>query len=85
MDCKTEFYTILYMVIGHRTNRWSHFITSTQKLSTEEDLSHKVRKPVYSAVNGEIPMNCIPNCLGQIVEVIRNTLYNQALIYKHIC
>lgn len=74
VDCETGFYIILYMVIGHRTNSWSHFRNSLQKLSTEEDLSHKVRKWVYSTVNGETQMNFIPNWLGQIIQVNSNTL-----------
>ena len=74
VDCESGFYIILYMVIGHRTKSWSHFGTSIKKLSTEEDLSHKVKEWVYRALNGETPKNFIPNWLGQIIQVNSNTL-----------
>jgi hypothetical protein len=74
VDCESGFYIILYMVIGHRTKSWRHFETSIRKLSTEEDLSHKVKKWVYRALNGETRKNFIPNWLEQIIQVNSNTL-----------
>ena len=74
VNCETGFYIILYMVIGHRTNSLRHFTTSISSLSTEDNLSHKVRDWVYSAVNGETQMNYIPNWLGQILQVNSTTL-----------
>ena len=74
VDCETGFYIILYMVIGHRTNSLRHFTTAIRLLSTEDNLSHKVRDWVYSAVNGETQMNYIPNWLGQILQVNSTTL-----------
>ena len=69
MDCESAFYVILYTVIGHRTSSWRDFENSMQNLSTEEDLSHKVRQFVCSVVSGETENNFVPNWLEQIIQV----------------
>ena len=69
VDCESAFYVILYTVIGHRTSSWRDFENSMQNLSTEEDLSHKVRQFVCSVVSGETENNFVPNWLEQIIQV----------------
>jgi hypothetical protein len=69
VDCESAFYVILYTVIGHRTSSWKHFENSMQKLSTEEDLSHKVRLFVCNVVNGQTEKNFVPNWLEQMMQV----------------